>query len=148
MLIFPEGTTANGECLMSFKRGAFMAEKTIRPVYLRYSHGMVDTARDCIDLLPLLIFTLSWGCFHCQVNVLPDFRPTEYLFTEHADKGKERWQIYAWALRSVMCEEGRFTKSSLSGTAKKLYTAYMTMATDAVHKDEIDLDDPGVLSGQ
>jgi len=89
---------------MPFKKGAFIAEKTIRPVFLRYAHGTVDTAWDTIDALPILIFSLSWGCYHCQVNALPDFRPTEYLFEEHADKGKERWEIYAWAVRSVLCE--------------------------------------------
>lgn len=146
-LIFPEGTTENGEYLMTFKKGAFVSEKTIRPVYLKYSHGTVDTTWEVIELLPVMIFSLCWGCFHCEVNVLPDFRPTEYLFRTHKDKGKERWQIYAWALRSIMAEEGGFQKSNLSGKAKKLYTAYMNMEPGATHKDDIDLNDEGNLSG-
>ena len=80
------------------------------------------------------------------MNVLPDFRPTDYLFEHHADKGKERWEIYAWAMRSILSEQGRFKKSFLSGKAKKLYTAYMSMEPGATHKDEIDLDDPGFTS--
>ena len=108
---------------------------------------MVDTQWDIIEFLPIVIFSLSWGCYHCEVNVLPDFRPTDYLFEKHADKGKDRWEIYAWAMRSIMAEQGSFKKSNLSKRAKDLYSTYMNDEPGATHKDEIDLDDLENQSG-
>jgi len=35
---------------------------------------------------------------------LPAFQPNEYLYTKHADKGKERWEIFAWAVRAAMAD--------------------------------------------
>ncbi len=37
---------------------------------------------------------------------LPIFVPNEYLYKTHADKGPERWQIYAWAIREIIAKEG------------------------------------------
>jgi hypothetical protein len=45
----------------------------------------------------------------------PPFIPNDYLYEKHKDKGKEKWDIYAWAVRDVMCKvsgipkEDRFT---------------------------------------
>jgi hypothetical protein len=55
-----------------------------------------------MPFLPLVIMTMSYGWFTCTVKVLPPFTPNEYLFETHKDKGKERWEIYAWAVREVM----------------------------------------------
>ena len=44
----------------------------------------------------------------CTVHVLPDFQPNEYLFETHKDKGTERWEIYAWAVRDIMMKAGNF----------------------------------------
>lgn len=61
----------------------------------------------------------SW--MMCEVNRLPDFEPNEYLFKTHADKGKERWEIYAWAIREIMAKEGGF---ELSDSVVKDRTPY------------------------
>lgn len=45
---------------------------------------------------------------------LPDFEPNEYLFTTHADKGKARWEIYAWAVREVIMEHGGLKGSTVT----------------------------------
>merc|ERR1712226_1434129 len=43
MLIFPEGTTTNGEGILEFKKGAFVAGVPVRPVLLVYT-GQWDPA--------------------------------------------------------------------------------------------------------
>jgi len=63
-----------------------------------------------MEFLPLAILNLSWGGCSVKVNVMPDFTPNEYLFETHKDQGKERWEIYAWAMRDVMCKAGKFEK--------------------------------------
>lgn len=37
LIIFPEGTTTNGEHMLKFKKGAFVSEKRIQPLVLRYN---------------------------------------------------------------------------------------------------------------
>lgn len=55
LLIYPEGTTSNGKFLYSFKKGAFINEKKIRPFILKYStNGVVNPCWDVIDIKPLI----------------------------------------------------------------------------------------------
>jgi hypothetical protein len=42
------------------------------------------------------------------LTILPDFEPNEYLFETHGNKGKERWEIFAWAVRDIMQKNGEF----------------------------------------
>lgn len=72
-LIFAEGATSNGTNVIKFKKGAFFAEKTIRPMFMKYSTGTVSPAYDVMEFLPLAIMMLSWACFKCDVTVMPDF---------------------------------------------------------------------------
>lgn len=39
---------------------------------------------------------------------MPKFIPNDYLFEAHKDKGKEKWEIYAWAVRHAMARAGGF----------------------------------------
>ena len=50
-----------------------------------------------------------------EVNVLPPFQPNEYLLKTHRDKvkGKEDWEVFAWACRDVMAKVGKFGKSDI-----------------------------------
>jgi len=41
-----------------------------------------------------------------EVQELPPFQPNDYLFKNHADKGTEKWEIFAWATRDVMAKVG------------------------------------------
>lgn len=67
-----------------------------------------------------------------EVNVLPDFQPNEYLFETHKDKGTERWEIYAWALRDAMMKAGNFEACDMSLRAKFAYENYMQKVRGAV----------------
>jgi hypothetical protein len=46
----------------------------------------------CCNLLPTFV----------NITVYPVFEPTNYLWEKHADKGKEKWEIYAWAVRDII----------------------------------------------
>lgn len=72
-LIFAEAGTSNGSGILKFKKGAFFAERTVTPIFMKYSNGTVSPAFEIMEFLPLVILHLSWGGFSCSVNVLPDF---------------------------------------------------------------------------
>jgi hypothetical protein len=64
---------------------------------------MFSPAWDVLPFLPLCFMQLSlFYCATVTVTELPPFQPNEWLFTHHADKGKEKWEIFAWATREVM----------------------------------------------
>ena len=56
---------------------------------------------------------------------MPDFQPNDYLFEAHSDKGAERWEIYAWALRDAMSKVGRLGTSDMPLKIKVQYEKHM-----------------------
>ena len=52
---------------------------------------------------------------------LPLFCPNEYLFEQHKDKGNDRWEIMAWAVRDVMAKVGTFEKNEQPYREKMQY---------------------------
>jgi hypothetical protein len=61
--------------------------------------------------------------FKCEVLELPTFTPNEYLFSHHANKAKERWEIYAWAIREIMSLAGDIEKNEAPYRDKLTYEA-------------------------
>lgn len=82
----------------------------MRPIYLKYGYSYFSSAYDVVEMFNLILLTLCTlnNNLTCEVGVLPDFQPTEYLFKTHADKGKERWEIFAWAVRDATAKVGGF----------------------------------------
>jgi len=83
--VFAEGGTTNGKTLMRFRRGAFIGEKRITPLYLKYHYATLSPAYDVVEFAPIAILTLCCRGMRCDVNVMPDFEPNEYLFQTHAN---------------------------------------------------------------
>ena len=112
LIIFPEGGTGTNSGLVSFKRGAFTAEKPIKPVFMKFFHNGVTPALT-MGLNSLMFMQLSRGPILVSINVLPDFHPNEFLFQNHK-KGSEdaennentRWKSYGWAVRDAMVKAG------------------------------------------
>jgi hypothetical protein len=71
----------------------------------------VNPAWDTIPFFPLAFMMLSFGTYTCEMIHLPPFQPNEYLFETFKDKGEEKWEIYAWAMREIIAEVGNFKKS-------------------------------------
>jgi hypothetical protein len=65
----------------------------------------MSPAYDVCPFLPLVIMQLSL-LYNTHVNLveMPAFQPNDYLFAKHADKGKEKWEIFAWAVREAMAD--------------------------------------------
>jgi len=119
--IFPEGGTSNGHYLMHFKRGAFASNRASKPVVLKYIWSTLSPAWEVIPFMPLAIMQFSLFYVKCEVIELPIFIPNDYLFETHANKGTERWEIYAWAVREAMSTASGLPKNELPFKEKMAY---------------------------
>ena len=126
---------------MQFKKGAFLTLKTVRPMVFKYDYSTLSLAWDVIDSLPHLFVVMSWYCYYCEVLVMPDFEPNEYLFTKHADKGKERWEIFAWATREIMSKEGGLIKCDLPNRFKNTYYKFVMGHKATIDPKELVIDE-------
>ena len=128
LIIFPEGGTTNGRYLLKFKRGAFLAQKRIQPLILKYTvTGSFSPAYDIIELLPLFILELSWSCLKCKILRLPEIYVTDYMVEKAREQGKEPWEAYSDMAYEVMCKYGELTPSDISLREKMHFEGYMQM---------------------
>lgn len=112
MLLFPEGTTTNGNFLLPFKTGAFLAGAPVQPVILRYDKGRVSPAWETISA-PRQIFLLLCNPFHgVTCYELPVYHPSE---AEVRDPG-----LYARNVREYMLYHSAGLKPSNSTLKDKL----------------------------
>ena len=79
---------------------------------MNYYYNMVSPAYDCIPFVPLFILQFCDLYSTCTIKILPPFIPNDYLYKKHADKGEEKWEIYAWAVKDAMCKAGNFKNSN------------------------------------
>lgn len=104
--IFAEGCVSNGNYIMPLKKGAFESGKSIRPVSIWYDWDLVNPMFCPVLIFPFLILHMSllWEAT-ANLTHMPIFVPNEYLYKTHADKGKERWEIVAWAIRDIIAKD-------------------------------------------
>ena len=107
---------------MKFKKGAFVSEMTVKPVYLKYKFATSSPNLDCIPFAAAFILALSgpYG-ISCELNILPNFKPNKFLFENHSDKGEERWELIAWAVRDIMLNSSKLQSCNFSLKQKALY---------------------------
>lgn len=63
---------------------------------------------------------------------MPIFEPNDYLFEKHADRGKEKWEVFAWAARDAMAKVGGFGQHDLDYKDRKAIYDYYTQVIDTV----------------
>ena len=85
-MVFAEGGTSNGTCLLPFKRGAFQSMKAITPIFIKYKYGTMSQCYDIVPFFPLLMMNLCLIDFAFEVVQLPPFLPNDYLLQKHSDK--------------------------------------------------------------
>ena len=117
---------------MKFKRGAFIGEKRVRPMMIKNDlDATISIAYDVADVLPIAFLQMSWLGFQViEMGLLPDFEPNEYLFQTHKDKGEERWEIFAWAVRDAMSKVSGRPTTDLPVRLKMKYFNYLVGKSD------------------
>ncbi|CAJ1973324.1 unnamed protein product [Sphenostylis stenocarpa] len=115
MMLFPEGTTTNGEFLLPFKTGGFLAKAPVLPVILRYHYQRFSPAWDSISGVRHVIFLLCQFVNYMEVIRLPVYHPSQ----QEMDDPK----LYANNVRRLMASEGNLTLSDIGLAEKRAYHA-------------------------
>ncbi|KAJ1283535.1 hypothetical protein BS78_03G135800 [Paspalum vaginatum] len=97
MLLFPEGTTTNGDYLLPFKAGAFLASAPVQPVILRYPYRRFSPAWDSMDGARHVFLLLCQFVNYMEVVRLPVYYPSE--------QEKEDPRLYANNVRKLIAVE-------------------------------------------
>jgi hypothetical protein len=125
VLLFAESGCNNNKYIFKYRRGAFSSLKTVSPYGLDYRSSMVTWDYACFNNLDLLVILMSYGTFTHYINCMPAFQPNDYLFEHHADKGEEKWEIMAWAVRDLTAKSHKLEKSEIALREKLIYNEYM-----------------------
>ncbi|OMO87623.1 Phospholipid/glycerol acyltransferase [Corchorus capsularis] len=115
MMLFPEGTTTNGDFLLPFKTGAFLASAPVLPVILRYPYQRFSPAWDTISGVRHVIFLLCQFVNHMEVTRLPVYYPSQ--------QEKDDSKLYANNVRRLMASEGNLILSDIGLAEKRIYHA-------------------------
>ncbi|MED6197389.1 Lysophospholipid acyltransferase lpeat1 [Stylosanthes scabra] len=115
MMLFPEGTTTNGEYLLPFKTGGFLAKAPVLPVILRYHYKRFSPAWDSISGVRHVIFLLCQFVNYMEVIRLPVYYPSQ--------QEKDDPKLYANNVRRLMATEGNLILSDIGLAEKRIYHA-------------------------
>ncbi|CAM0881068.1 unnamed protein product [Alopecurus aequalis] len=115
LLLFPEGTTTNGDYLLPFKTGAFLARAPVQPVILRYPYTRFSPAWDSMDGARHVFLLLCQFANYMEVVRLPVYYPSE--------QEKEDPRVYANNVRKLLAAEGNLVLSNLGLAEKRVYHA-------------------------
>ncbi|KAK6130962.1 hypothetical protein DH2020_035288 [Rehmannia glutinosa] len=115
MMLFPEGTTTNGDYLLPFKTGAFLAKTPVLPIILRYPFQRFSPAWDSISGVRHVILLLCQFANYMEVTKLPVYHPSE--------QEKEDPKLYAENVRRLMAREGNLILSDIGLAEKRVYHA-------------------------
>ncbi|KAJ3694034.1 hypothetical protein LUZ60_009514 [Juncus effusus] len=110
IMIFPEGTTTNGEYLLPFKTGAFLAGVPVLPVIIKYPYERFSLAWESISGARHAILVLCQFVNYIDVMKLPVYYPSQ--------NEKNDPHLYANNVRELIAREGKLVLSD-SGLAEK-----------------------------
>ncbi|PSR99709.1 Lysophospholipid acyltransferase [Actinidia chinensis var. chinensis] len=117
MMLFPEGTTTNGDFILPFKTGAFLSKAPVLPVILRYPYQRFSPAWDSISGVRHIIFLLCQFVNYLEVTWLPVYYPSQ--------QEKDDPKLYAGNVRRLMAREGNLILSDIGLAEKRIYHAVL-----------------------
>ncbi|WVY89930.1 hypothetical protein V8G54_035444 [Vigna mungo] len=113
MMLFPEGTTTNGEFLLPFKTGGFLAKAPVLPVILTYPYQRFSPAWESISGVRHAIFILCQFVNYMEVIQLPTYYPSQ----QEQDDPK----LYANNVRRLMASEVCFPNANMASSWSVLW---------------------------
>lgn len=119
MMLFPEGTTTNGDYILPFKTGAFLAKAPVLPVILKYPYERFSPAWDSISGVRHVILLLCQFVNKMSVTRLPVYYPSQ--------EEKDNPKLYAENVRRLMAREGNLIMSDIGLAEKRVYHAALNV---------------------
>ncbi|XP_019153333.1 PREDICTED: lysophospholipid acyltransferase LPEAT1-like isoform X2 [Ipomoea nil] len=115
IMLFPEGTTTNGDFLLPFKTGAFLSKAPVLPVILRYPYQRFSPAWESISGSRHVLLLLCQFINYMEVIWLPVYCPSQ--------QEKDDPKLYAENVRRLMAREGNMIMSDIGLAEKRVYHA-------------------------
>ncbi|GMH43522.1 hypothetical protein BSKO_11444 [Bryopsis sp. KO-2023] len=115
MLLFPEGTTTNGNYLLPFKTGAFLAGVPVQPTIIKYTSKWMSPAWETIGGMDHVFLLLTSPWHSVTIFVLPVYVPSE--------EEKKDPQLFANNVRDYMLKFSQLKSSDSGLSDKKVYHA-------------------------
>ncbi|KAL7616304.1 lysophospholipid acyltransferase LPEAT1 isoform X1 [Lactuca sativa] len=128
MMLFPEGTTTNGDYILPFKTGAFLAKAPVLPVILKYPYERFSPAWDSISGVRHVILLLCQFVNKMSVTRLPVYYPSQ--------EEKDNPKLYAENVRRLMAREGNLIMSDIGLAEKRVYHAALNGRLTVLHEKD------------
>jgi 1-acyl-sn-glycerol-3-phosphate acyltransferase len=127
---FAEGTTSNDLSILTFKKGGFYANLPVKPCVIKFeAENNFSIAMDVIDLLYSVFLVMTLPYVDVTLIFMSSFQPNDYLYNvwgkDMIDKGKEKWEVYAEAIRDIMSFGSGLPKSNGNYQMKKEYLDFL-----------------------
>ena len=122
IVVFPEGTTSNNRYIVKFKKGVFRSLLPLKPIIMHIDKNAPFHL--CSNVTNLFFHVMrSFTClnnklYYCE---LPIIKPTDFMFENYKNLGKEKWEIYANVVKNMYAEMGNFKMSELGHRDKDIY---------------------------
>lgn len=121
LLLFPEGTTSNGSCLLRFKTGVFGSGMPVYPVTVQYDFRRFSPAFESIYFSVQMLRTLAEPANHLRVEYFPRYCPTPEERADRALYAKNVQRIFCKALNLPAVESGYAEKLKYHGYLRKQF---------------------------
>jgi len=135
LIIYPEGGTTNGSCLVKFKKGAFSGLRSVKPLIFKYKYKYFNIENSVLNFVAMtaLMATNFYG--ELTISEMPVFMPNEYFFKHHSREGEEKWETYARVMRDLMALESGLEISELAIEEKYKYKELLFPNIKGKHSD-------------
>lgn len=117
LLVFPEGTTSNGSCLLRFKTGVFSGGMPVYPVAVQYDYRRFSPAFESILTSVHIFRMLAEPANHLRVKFLPRYCPTPEQRVNRA--------AYAKAVQGILCDAMDLPPAASGYGEKTKYHKYL-----------------------
>jgi lysophosphatidylcholine acyltransferase/lyso-PAF acetyltransferase len=126
LVLFPEGANTCGRHILKFKKGAFFHLLPIKPEIINiYQENKIHFTCGGQNVI---FNTFKYLCFLTEKLYyvkMPVIRPTEFMFQNYSNLGREKWEVYAEVVRKIYCEVGGFKESNLGYRDAQIYNKAM-----------------------
>jgi len=119
LLIFPEGTTSNGSCLLKFRTGAFVTGSPVQPILIQFPFRHFSPAYESIYTSVTLFRTLCQFYNRLQVKYLDMYVPSEAEKNDPALYAASVRRKMAVAMDVPVCDVGYKEKMKYHGMLEK-----------------------------